>query len=121
MAVIVRTAADILPQPVDSPGAEGVTIRWLIGSDDPGADHFLMRQFEVVPGGHTPRHRHRWEHEVYVLAGQGLVLAEDGQHRIRAGDAVLVPAGLEHQFLNDGSAPLRFLCLIPRPEGEDRK
>ena len=32
-----------------------------------------MRQFELAPGGHTPRHTHAHEHEVFVLEGAGVV------------------------------------------------
>ena len=113
MPVKVRHSETVPLEEVTAEGAQGVTIRWLITEEDPGAERFVMRQFEVAPGGHTPRHRHRWEHEVYVLAGKGEVVTADGEITIRAGDAVLVPPHEEHQFLNTGPAPLRFLCLIP--------
>ena len=36
-----------------------------------GLDHhapsFTMRQFEISPGGHTPKHAHGYEHEVFIL------------------------------------------------------
>ncbi len=93
--------------------AEGVTMRMLIGPDD-NAPTFNMRLFEVVPGGYTPRHTHDWEHEVYVLAGAGVVL-EDGQDRpVSAGDFVYVPPGEDHQFRNTGGENLKFLCLVPK-------
>ena len=50
-------------------GAAGCRVRWLIGEGD-NAPNFAMRKFEVAPGGHTPRHFHDYEHEVYVLAGK---------------------------------------------------
>jgi len=113
MTVMIRHAEAVEPQAVTSDGADGVTIRWLIDETDPGAVRFVMRQFEVVPGGHTPRHSHAWEHEVYVLSGRGTVVTGEDERPIRAGDVVLVPPEDEHQFLNTGTAPLRFLCLIP--------
>ena len=113
MGVMIRHAETVEAETVTSEGAEGVAIRWLIDEGDPGAEHFVMRQFEVAPGGHTPRHRHAWEHEAYVLSGRGTVVTADGEQPIRTGDVVLVPAEDDHQFLNTGNAPLRFLCLIP--------
>ena len=98
--------------PVAMEGAVDCSFRCLIGEPD-GAPSFSMRQFEVAPGGHTPRHRHAWEHEAYVLSGRGTVVTAEGQQPIRTGDVVLVPAEDDHQFLNTGNAPLRFLCLIP--------
>jgi quercetin dioxygenase-like cupin family protein len=72
-----------------------------------------MRVFEIAPGGYTPRHDHGWEHEVLVLAGEGVVWSEDGEQRLVEGDTVLVAPGEKHQFRNEGDAVFRFVCLIP--------
>jgi len=114
--VLVRRADGVTVEPVTSEGAEGVTIQWLINEGDPGAEHFVMRRFEVVPGGHTPLHTHPWEHEVYVLAGRGVVATPDGDHAIAPGDVVLVAPRDVHQFRCTGDETLQFLCLIPAPE-----
>jgi quercetin dioxygenase-like cupin family protein len=100
--------------PVAMEGAEGCTMRCLIGEPD-RAPSFSMRQFEVAPGGHTPRHTHAYEHEVFVLEGTGVVLEGDIEHPLRAGSVVLVPPNQLHQFRNAGPGPLKFLCLIPHP------
>ena len=99
-------------QQVDMPGASGCSVRWLVGEKD-GAPTFAMRQFEVAPGGHTPRHHHSYEHEVYVLEGTGEVYEGDQAHALRAGDVILVKPDEVHQFRNTGDSPMRFLCLIP--------
>jgi quercetin dioxygenase-like cupin family protein len=99
-------------QAVDMQGAEGCRVRWLIGSAE-GAPTFAMRQFEVLPGGHTPRHSHPYEHEVFVLEGQGVVYEGDQPHPLRAGDVVYVKPDEVHQFRNTGSGSLKFLCLVP--------
>jgi quercetin dioxygenase-like cupin family protein len=95
-------------------GASGCRIRCLIGPDD-GAPSFTMRQFEVAPGGNTPRHAHAYEHEVFILEGEGTVLDSRGEHRLQAGMAVFIAPDEIHQFRNTGSRPLKFLCLIPHP------
>ena len=59
-------------KPVDMEGAHGCTVRWLLGQSD-GTPTFAMREFEVAPGGYTPRHSHDYEHEVFVLEGDGVV------------------------------------------------
>jgi quercetin dioxygenase-like cupin family protein len=99
-------------KPVEMEGSAGCCVRWLVDEHD-GAPTFAMRQFEVAPGGHTPRHFHDYEHEVFVLEGSGVVLEGDREHPLRAGDVVLVKPNEVHQFRNPGSAPLKFLCLIP--------
>jgi quercetin dioxygenase-like cupin family protein len=95
------------------PAAEGVTMRVVIGPDQ-GAPFFTMRVFEVQPGHSTPYHSHWWEHEVFVLSGQGLVKTDQGDRRVGHGSTVLVPGGEMHQFQNAGDDVLRFICLIPQ-------
>jgi len=114
MKVVPQEAVEA--RPVDMEGARGCTIRWLVGAED-GAPNFSMRQFEVAPGGYTPRHHHPYEHEVFVLEGTGTVFEGDVAHPLNAGDTVYVPPGEVHQFRNTGSTALKFLCLIPNSVG----
>lgn len=100
-------------QPVQIEGAAGCQMRWLIGPEE-GANRFMMRLFELEPGGYTPHHQHPYEHEVFVLEGTGQVLDDQHQaHPLQPGTVVFVPSNEMHQFQNTGSEPLRFLCLIP--------
>ena len=99
-------------QPVEMEGSAGCQVRWLLGERD-GTPNFAMRQFEVAPGGYTPRHSHPYEHEVFVLEGEGVVYEGDELHPLRAGDVVFVKPDEVHQFRNPGGSPLKFLCLIP--------
>src|SRR5688572_12832015 len=99
-------------KPVEMEGASGCRVRWLVGESD-GAPNFAMRQFEVSPGGHTPRHSHPYEHEVYVLEGRGVVVEGATEHEMRAGDVVYVAPNDVHQFRNTGDEPLRFICMVP--------
>jgi quercetin dioxygenase-like cupin family protein len=96
----------------DSGPAKGVKGRVVIGLAD-GAERFCMRVFELAPGGHTPRHTHDWEHEVFVHSGTGVVFKNDDWVQVRSGDAIFIPGNEEHQFKNTGSEPLTFVCLIP--------
>jgi quercetin dioxygenase-like cupin family protein len=98
--------------PVHMEGASGCQVRWLLGPEQ-GTPNFAMRQFEVAPGGFTPRHSHPYEHEVFVLEGEGVVIEGEKEHPLRPGDVVFVVPDEVHQFRNTGSAPLKFLCLVP--------
>ena len=93
-------------------GASGVKIRWLITPED-GAENFTMRHFELAPNGNTPLHSHEWEHEVFILSGEGIVKEIDKEHSIKAGNFVFIPSGEKHQLLNSGAETFSFLCLIP--------
>jgi quercetin dioxygenase-like cupin family protein len=104
---------EVEAQEVNVPEAAGVKVRWLISEDD-GAPTFCMRRFELQPGGHTPHHGHEWEHEVYILEGQGVVYSGDKGIPFRAGDVVYVPPDEVHHFEADADQSVAFLCLIPK-------
>lgn len=111
----VQRATDVPENPVTMEGAKGARMRMLIGPDD-GAPNFAMRMFTVDPAGHTPFHQHDYEHEIYVVDGEGLLKAADREHPFRAGDVIYVAPNELHQFRNTGPRPLRFLCLVPAPK-----
>lgn len=101
--------------PVTMAGASGAKMRMLVGPEE-GARNFHMRHFEIEPGGFTPHHQHDYEHEILVLRGVGTAASEQGDRMIRAGDVIWVAPNEMHQFRNNGSEPLEFVCLIPAPQ-----
>ncbi|MCD4701598.1 MAG: cupin domain-containing protein [Candidatus Aegiribacteria sp.] len=111
--MIVRKDIDATAEDVLMEEARGVKKRVLISEAD-GAPNFIMRQFTIEPGGHTPYHTHSWEHEVYVLSGTGRVRCGEKGYELGAGSVVLVLPEEEHNFVNTGSEPLVFLCIIPK-------
>jgi len=78
-------------------GASGVRVRWLISCKD-GAENFAMRYFEVDPGGQTPRHSHDWEHESFILSGEGIVFCEGKKQKVSPGYVIFIPPRAEHYF-----------------------
>jgi quercetin dioxygenase-like cupin family protein len=93
-------------------GSSKVKVRWLI-TKEIGAPNFAMRLFEVEPKGHSPLHTHDWEHEVFILEGEGVVVSEGGEKRFKSGDVVFVEPDEKHQFKNTGKRVLRFICVVP--------
>jgi quercetin dioxygenase-like cupin family protein len=102
---------DIAAEPAEQ-GAHGTTVRWLITKEH-GAQHFAMRYFEMEVGGYSPYHSHDWEHEVFILEGEGTITTESGPIPFQPGTVVFIPPNEQHQFKNTGSHPVKFLCLIP--------
>lgn len=92
--------------------ASKLRVRWLI-TKDIGAENFAMRLFEMEPGGYSPFHSHPWEHEVFILEGEGIVVGEGEERKFRAGNVIFVPPNEKHQFKNTGETTVKFLCLIP--------
>lgn len=97
-------------------GARDVQIRWII-TEEMGAKNFVMRHFEILPDGHTPLHTHDWEHEVFILNGDGIIVGNNIEKPFGKGDAIFVHANELHQFRNSGDKPLSLLCLIPSKDG----
>jgi len=93
-------------------GASKLTVRWLI-TKEIGAENFAMRLFEMEPRGYSPFHNHPWEHEVFVLEGEGLVVGEGSEREFRAGNIIFIPPNEKHQFKNNGEKTVKFLCLVP--------
>ena len=93
-------------------GTSKTKVRWLI-TKEMGADNFAMRVFEIESKGNTPLHKHPWEHEVFVLEGEGEVFDGVKATPFKSGFAVFVPPNELHQFRNSGKALLRIICLIP--------
>lgn len=108
----ITEALSVEPRDVSIEGAEKVTIRWLISKND-GAPNFAMRLFEIGPGGHTPLHEHAWEHEVYILEGEGSLHFKGEEKPFSAGHVIFVPEDSVHSFTNTGEKNLRFLCIVP--------
>jgi quercetin dioxygenase-like cupin family protein len=93
-------------------GAHDLKIRWLI-TKEMGAPNFAMRLFEVALDGYSPLHTHPWEHEVFILEGDGVVFDGEKTVPFKANDVVFVPPDELHQFKNTGKQTLKFLCLVP--------
>jgi quercetin dioxygenase-like cupin family protein len=95
--------------------APGVAMHTVISARD-GAPRFAMRVFAIQPDASTPFHSHWWEHEVYVVSGQGVVRTEQGDRPLASEDVVYVSPEEKHCFVNTGAEPLRFVCVIPNLE-----
>lgn len=71
--------------------------------------------YVLEPGARSyPLHWHGANEEaIYVLAGTGLARLGDARVPIRAGDWIALPTGPAHahQLINDGAAPLVYLCV----------
>lgn len=105
---------------VKEAGASKVKVRWLI-TKEMGAPNFAMRLFEVEPNGYSPLHTHPWEHEVFILEGDGVVSDGKKSTLLKPNDVVFTLPDEWHQFKNTGKKTLKFLCLIPHPQEKPSK
>ena len=94
-------------------GSSKLKLRWL---NTEGSEVFAVRHIEIEADGYSPYHSHPWEHEIYVLEGNGTALGERKPKSISTGDLISIPAGETHQIKNTGKNTLKALCMIPRKQ-----
>jgi quercetin dioxygenase-like cupin family protein len=109
--MLSRDYRDVPEEPV----SEGITIRWAIGQPQ-GAPNFAMRVIEFQPGAVFETHEHPYEHEIFVLEGEGVAEGPAGEISMRPGVALYVPPNEPHGYRNTGAQVLRFICVIPHLE-----
>ena len=114
MVIIVKHVhyTEVELEEPEEQGIKDVKVRWVISEKD-GAENFAMRVFEIQPGGYTPLHQHEWEHEVFVLEGNGITKDKQKEKSFKQGDVFFIPPMEWHQFCNNGKDLLKIICLIP--------
>ncbi len=100
------------------PYANGAQKRIVIGRNE-GASNFVMRVFDVVPGGASSDHSHPYEHEVMILKGEATLKGDGVQQEVTVGNVFFIPADERHQLVNTGKDTLRFVCLVPMAGEEE--
>jgi quercetin dioxygenase-like cupin family protein len=89
-----------------------------IVSGEKGSQAVTLRLVEIPvrkPGEalRGPHFHQGFEECIYVMSGEGCTEADSGKHRLKAGDAILIPAGEKHVTRNTGQEPLVLLCFFP--------
>jgi len=97
---------------------EGVknAFRQTVISKKDGAPTFSFRVFTLEPGGHTPYHRHPFEHGNYAIEGNGAIVKESGEQiPFNKGDFALILPNEKHQYRNKSvDTPFMFICAVPK-------
>ena len=110
--MIVGHKSQLQKTKVTHPEAKDATMQVLISPQE-GWEGYVMRIFEVAPGGFTPKHDHPWPHINYVIRGKATLLLEGDLQALSAGSYAYVPAGTLHQFQNTGEEPFELMCIVP--------
>ncbi len=111
--MIIRKVSEV---PTISYG-KGAQKKVVIGPNE-GAPTFVMRVFDVPPGGASNDHSHDFEHEVLILKGQATLKGDGPDQIVTEGTAIFIPANERHQLVNTGKKTLQFMCCVPL-RGED--
>lgn len=109
----IRGAGTVEYEDID--GVHGLQKGVLIGEEAP---NFAMRRFTLAPETDVPKHTNEVEHVQYVLAGEYVVGIDDEEHKVGAGDSLLIPAGTVHWYRNEGIKEGAFICVVPHGDDE---
>ena len=89
---------------------------YLLGPQNSQAQNLVLGLAEFPGGTLATPHAHQAEEEIiYILAGEGAIIAGDQETRLEPGVAVLIPPGLVHRIRADGDDPLRLITLFSPP------
>jgi quercetin dioxygenase-like cupin family protein len=111
----IKKKSEATPESMDSGEVSGIKFYPMITAKD-GAPNFAMRLFEIGPDGHSPKHTHDWEHEVFIVSGNGHVFKDGQEIPIEKDTFLLVSKGELHQFIA-GDEGMSMICVVPN-EGQ---
>jgi gentisate 1,2-dioxygenase len=75
---------------------------------------------EILPGGHTGKHRHTSEAIMLALSGDGYSVIDGKRYDWSAGDAIVMPSMTWHQHFNaSDTKPFRFYAATNYPLTEN--
>jgi len=83
------------------------------------AKHCQLVVMSLKPGEEIGAEVHKLDQFFRVEEGNGEAVLDGVRAAIRAGFAVVVPAGAEHNIINTGSVPLKLYTLYAPPNHRD--
>ncbi|MGE5301457.1 MAG: cupin domain-containing protein [Acidobacteriota bacterium] len=89
----------------------GIIRRVLVGGRGESAK-FHVRYFEIAAGGNSSLERHRHEHVVICVKGEGIVRTGKMKKRMSFMDTVYIAPDTVHQLTNPFERPFGFLCIV---------
>jgi len=105
----LRHQSDVDGWPVD-----GGVVQWLIDREL-GAEHVMAYRLLLEPDSALSHVHIGTEEVLYVLEGSGEVRVEGAEHQVGAGQAVFIPDGAEHSYVNTGATPLIVVGAMAPP------
>jgi len=73
----------------------------------------------IPPGEEIGEEVHTLDQFLRIEAGKGKAILNGMEYEIEDGWAVVVPAGVKHNFVNTGDAPMKLYTIYSPPEHRD--
>ncbi|HUY62653.1 MAG TPA: cupin domain-containing protein [Candidatus Paceibacterota bacterium] len=84
------------------------------------AKHSQLVLMNVRPGEEIGEEVHHLDQFIRFEAGEGKVILDGVEHRVKADDAVMIPEGTRHNVINTGSEDLKLYTVYSPPEHKDK-
>ncbi len=98
----------------DLPGGHWVCE--LLSGPRNGAVGSMLGYSVWAPGASTKQLVHEVDELAYIIEGEGKLSIGKESVSYRAGQAVLIPAGVPHGVVNDSAAPMSMVYVFSSPE-----
>lgn len=108
-----------VPTYVNPPGNAGIKI---LLDETNGSKNAYFGLCTFLPGVKVPAHLHKDSDEIlYILSGGGILKAYGKEYHLKAGDAILIPAGVKHSYINDSKlTPTQCIQIYAKPGPQNR-
>jgi mannose-6-phosphate isomerase-like protein (cupin superfamily) len=73
----------------------------------------------IKPGEEIGMEVHELDQFLRFEAGEGKAILDGVEHKVKDGDAVVVPAGTNHNFINTGDKDLKLYTIYSPPNHRD--
>ena len=79
----------------------------------------VVARVEVAPGASAGWHNHPGDEISYVLEGEAtLLIAGQAPRKVSAGEAFVIPGGVVHNAMNNGSIPAKLIGVYVVEKGQ---
>ena len=103
----------VIAAPEDATHTLGSTRFTSLATPSRGSRETAVWRVDIAPGTPAIPHSLTREEVFVVLDGEVAVEIDGVCESALAGDAIVVPAGVEFALSNDSARPLRLLCCLP--------
>lgn len=82
--------------------------------------HLQLVLMTIAPGDDIGAEVHEGHDQFFrIESGEGEVLIDGQTHKVEDDDAVIVPAGADHNVINTGTQPLKLYTIYGPPEHKE--
>jgi mannose-6-phosphate isomerase-like protein (cupin superfamily) len=79
--------------------------------------HSQLVLMSIEPGDDIGLETHEAVDQIlYAVDGEGTAMLNGVEYEFKKGGVICVPAGMEHNFVNDGDEPLRLFTIYSPPQ-----